>query len=63
MWLSNSSCKETVQATWNHLIGVGINREILAEVDKCGKDLLWWNKNIFGSVRQDLVQKKNANKG
>ena len=47
-----------MQAAWNHSIGVGINREILAKMDKCGKDLLWWNKNIFGSVRQDLVWKK-----
>lgn len=29
---------------------------ILAKVDKCGKDLLWWNKNVFGNVRKELYR-------
>ena len=36
-----------------------MDREILAKVEKCGKDLIWWNKNVFGNVKQDLVRKKN----
>ena len=40
MWLSNSSCEETVQATWNHWFGVEMDRVILAKVEKCGNDLL-----------------------
>lgn len=35
-----------------------MDREILAKVEKCGKDLIWWNMNVFGSVKQDLVRKK-----
>ena len=58
MWLSNSGCGETVQATWNHSSGAEGNREILTKIKKCGKDLDWWNRNIFGSVRQELVKKK-----
>lgn len=27
---------------------------MLAKVDKCGKDLSWWNKNVFGNVRRNL---------
>ena len=27
-------------------------------MDKCGKDLLWWNHNDFGNVRRELEQKK-----
>ena len=59
MWLSNSGCGEIVQAAWNHGFGVEMDREILAKVEKCGKDLIWWNKNVFGNVKQDLVRKKN----
>lgn len=56
--MSNSSCKEIVRVAWNHLIGVRMDKEILAKVGKSGKDLLWWNKKIFGSIRQVYVQKK-----
>lgn len=35
-----------------------MDREILAKVEKCGKDLIWWNMNVFGSVKQDLFRKK-----
>lgn len=58
MWLSNSGCGEIVQVAWNHGFGVEMDREILAKVEKCGKDLIWWNKNVFGNVKQDLVPKK-----
>ena len=58
MWLSNSSYGETVQAALNHSSGVEGNRVILTKIEKCGKDLDWWNINVFGSVRQDLVKKK-----
>ena len=58
MWLSNSSCGEIVQATWNHANGAEPNREILEKFEKCGKDLGWWNQNIFQSVRQGLIKKK-----
>ncbi|XP_050280230.1 uncharacterized protein LOC126721222 [Quercus robur] len=56
MWLSNPRCGEIVQAAWNQGFGVEMDREIL--VEKCGKDLIWWNKNVFGSVKKDLVWKK-----
>ena len=23
-------------------------------MEKCGKDLSWWNKNVFGNVRREL---------
>ena len=58
MWLSNSGCGEIVQAAWNHTNGAKPNREILAKIEKCGKDLGWWNRIIFGSVRQELIKKK-----
>lgn len=35
-----------------------MERQILAKVEKCGKDSLWWNKNVFGNVRQELKKKK-----
>ena len=27
---------------------------ILHRVEKCGKDLNWWNKNVFGNLRREL---------
>ena len=32
--------------------------QYISKVEKCGKDLLWWNRNVFGSVRQELIKKK-----
>ncbi|XP_030964467.1 uncharacterized protein LOC115985690 [Quercus lobata] len=58
MWLSNSGCGETVQAAWNNSSGAEGNREILTKIEKCGKDLDWWNRNVFGNVQQELVKKK-----
>lgn len=55
MWLSNPGYGEIVQVAWNQGFGVELDREILEKVEKCGKDLIWWNKNVFGSVKQDLV--------
>ena len=38
MWLSNSSCKETMQAAWHHTSGSDLNKVVLAKVEKCGTD-------------------------
>jgi len=52
-----------VQAAWTSVGDLGFDGTILAKVDKCGKDLGWWNKNVFGSVRKELDQlKKNLTK-
>ena len=32
---------------------------ILKKVEKCGKELTWWNLNVFGNVRKELEKKKN----
>lgn len=29
-------------------------------MDRCGKDLAWWNKNVFGNVKRELENKKKA---
>ena len=50
IWLSNIGCKEVVHSEWNSFGDFGYEGEILAKVDKCGKDLNWWNKNVFGNV-------------
>lgn len=49
MWLSNLGCSDIVQAMWNRweIESVG---GIFGRVEKCGRDLSWWDKNIFGSV-------------
>ena len=43
-----------MQATWTSVGELRFADSILAKVDKCGKDLGWWNKNVFGSVRKEL---------
>ena len=30
----------------------------MKKVEACGKDLAWWNKNIFRNVRKELEKKK-----
>lgn len=33
---------------------------ILKRVEKCGKDLSWWNLNVFGNVKKELEKKHNS---
>lgn len=58
MWLSNPSCEETIQATQYHTSSSDPSNEILKNIERCGPDLGWWNRNVFGSVRQELIRKK-----
>ena len=54
MWLSNPSCEEVVQAAWYCFGGVEFEGDVLKKVEKCGRDLSWWNRNVFGNVRMEL---------
>ena len=54
MWLSNSRCEEIVRSARNSTDGAGIEADLVAKVDKCGRDLAWWNQNVFGNVRKEL---------
>ncbi|XP_075674998.1 uncharacterized protein LOC142644227 [Castanea sativa] len=59
MWLSDERCVETVEASWSsHSHGPG-DSQILKQIEKCGKDLAWWNHNVFGNVRKELERKKS----
>lgn len=59
MWLSDEWCAETVEASWSsHSHGPG-DSQILKQIEKCGKDLAWWNHNVFGNVRKELERKKS----
>ena len=58
MWLSNSGYEEVVHSACNSIDGVGVDGEILAKVDKWGKDLSWWDKNVFGNVQMELIHLK-----
>ena len=50
MWLSNPGCEEVVQAAWRNTDEAEGERNVLAKIKKCGKDLNWWNKNVFRNV-------------
>ena len=58
MWLSDERCVEMVEASWSsHLHGLSDSR-ILKQIETCGKDSAWWNRNVFGNVRKELERKK-----
>ena len=40
------------------MVGSDLSNEILAKIDRCGSDLMGWNRNVFGNVRQELIKKK-----
>lgn len=58
MWLSNVRCAEMVEASWSSYSHEHGDDAIIKKVEQCGKDLTWWNHNIFGNVRKELAKKK-----
>ncbi|KAK9997852.1 hypothetical protein SO802_017455 [Lithocarpus litseifolius] len=58
MWLSNSSCKEVVVSAWGSGSEIDLKGDILRKVEKCGKKLGRWEKNVFGNVRLKLNRLK-----
>lgn len=38
--------------------GWNSDSDIPRRVQICGRDLAWWNHNIFGNVRKELKNKK-----
>lgn len=56
--MSNSQCGEVVEVTWRSCVSLDSDREILGKIDKFGKDLSWWNYNVFGNVISELKKKK-----
>lgn len=58
MWLSNRGCEEVGFFAWNGDGTFRFNGDVLAKIDKCGKDLTWWDKNVFGNVRRELDRLK-----
>ena len=54
MWLSNSSCEDVVFSAWGSASGHGDGEDILRKVERCGRDLGHWEKNVFGNVRLEL---------
>ena len=59
MWLSDERCAETVEASWSSFEHGTSDSEILNRIDRCGKDLSLWNRNIFLNVRRELLKKKD----
>ena len=54
MWLSNSSSEEVVVSAWGSGSRVNFEGDIPSKVEKCGKELGQWEKNVFGNVRLEL---------
>ena len=45
MWLLNLGCSKIVEAMWNRCETKSMEG-ILSRVEKCGRDLRWWDKNV-----------------
>ncbi|XP_030970111.1 uncharacterized protein LOC115990416 [Quercus lobata] len=60
MWLSNSSCEDVVFSAWGSGSGHGDGGDILRKVERCGKDLGHWEKNVFGNVKMELNRLKKV---
>ena len=54
MWLSDERCFETVETSRSLVHGGASDECFLKRVETYGKNLAWWNKNIFENVRKDL---------
>ena len=46
-----------VEASWSSYSHEHGDDAIMKKVEQCGKDLTWWNHNIFGNVRKELAKK------
>lgn len=46
-----------VEAAWRSCVSLDPDKKILGKIEKCSKDLSWWNFNVFGNVRRELKKK------
>ena len=44
---------------WHSSNTTGSSKGILQRVENCGRDLSWWNRNVFGNVRRELDKLRN----
>ena len=42
-------------SAWGNGSEIEVEGEILRKVEKCGKELGQWEKNVFGNVRLELT--------
>ena len=48
MWLSNRECEDIIFSAWHSGDSLGFEDDVLKKIDKCGKQLTWWDRNVFG---------------
>ena len=58
MWLMEKGCTETVETVWCENSMDPEDSKVIKKIDKCGVALSQWSKKNFGSVRNDLEQKR-----
>ena len=45
-------------SAWHSGDSLGFKDDVLNKIDKCGKQLTWWDRNVFGNVRRELERLK-----
>ena len=53
MWLANNRCAKIIEASWHSGLYQFRDNAILKKVEKCEKELTWWNLNVFNNVRKE----------
>ena len=58
MWLSNREGEEVIFSVWHSGDTLGFEGGVSQKIDKCGKELTWWDRNVFSNVRRELERLK-----
>ncbi|KAK3211646.1 hypothetical protein Dsin_016352 [Dipteronia sinensis] len=59
-WIEDSKCKEIVCSAWNNNCGGNWVKEVLSNIDTCGRNLKVWNTKMRRDMRANLQSKNEA---
>ena len=57
IWLLDSQCEEVVETACSSCVSMRLDSAILGKIDKCGRDLSWWNKTFSVMFVGSLAKK------
>ena len=59
MWLSDKGCAEMEESVWLAQNFDHSNFQVMAKIEKCGVELMKWSREHFGSMKKELLLKRN----